>query len=314
MGKIEYTKHWIFFNNPAKWDLEEFLKNYEKENLSLSWSIPTHQIKNFQKGQFGLLRVGKDNRTKNQLTGKRKLESGIYALVRIEGIPRLKEEKAEFSDKYILDGESTYLKKMYCVDLKILANLVENPLLFDEIKSISEIANDKYLIPGFLSSSMPLSKEAFEKISKILEQKNQEYEYTSNDAKVAIDILDRETLVKVRIGQEYFKEKLISLHKKCCICGLENRYFLIGSHIKPWSQSENREKLDEYNGLLLCSHHDAAFDKGYISFEDTGKIIISEHLSEKDCMLLNINPRIKIKVHEKNIPYLKWHREYLLKG
>lgn len=52
-------------------------------------------------------------------------------------------------------------------------------------------------------------------------------------------------------------------------CGVSDEHFLIDSHIKPWSQSNNQEWLDVNNGLLLCPNHDALFDKGiiYISFQ-----------------------------------------------
>ena len=51
---------------------------------------------------------------------------------------------------------------------------------------------------------------------------------------------------------------------------------LVASHIKPWSISDANEKLDIHNGLLMCPNHDKLFDRGYISFDDTGRILISE--------------------------------------
>ena len=61
--------------------------------------------------------------------------------------------------------------------------------------------------------------------------------------------------------------------------------FLIASHIKPWACSESGEKLDIDNGLLLCPNHDALFDSGYISFDENGVIMISEHLKRDDAIL-----------------------------
>lgn len=153
-----------------------------------------------------------------------------------------------------------------------------------------------------------LSEKEFGKLNKL---SFTEEKYIEKCEKKEFDNFDRETLIKSRVGQGYFKERLMKLYGKCCLCGLENKNFLIASHIKPWSQSKKNEKIDKYNGFLLCPHHDAIFDKGYVTFENNGNIIISEHLSAVDQMLLNINPKMKIKVHEKNIPYLEWHRENL---
>ena len=50
--------------------------------------------------------------------------------------------------------------------------------------------------------------------------------------------------------------------------------YIITSHIKPWAKSNKFEKLDSENVFLLCSIHDALFDKGLISFSDDGTIII----------------------------------------
>ncbi|WP_237704111.1 HNH endonuclease [Planococcus donghaensis] len=61
---------------------------------------------------------------------------------------------------------------------------------------------------------------------------------------------------------------LLQRESKCALCGVYNPRLLIVSHIKPWSTSTNDERLDVHNGLLLCSNHDALFDKKLISFTD----------------------------------------------
>ncbi|MDQ7864888.1 HNH endonuclease signature motif containing protein [Peribacillus frigoritolerans] len=89
-----------------------------------------------------------------------------------------------------------------------------------------------------------------------------------------VDVLDteKESIIKARIGQSSFKSALLYEEKKCKLCGVTDSRFLIASHIKPWSQSNNYERLDKNNGLLLCPNHDALFDKGYISFKEDGSI------------------------------------------
>lgn len=124
---------------------------------------------------------------------------------------------------------------------------------------------------------------------------------------------EKEQIVKIRIGHSIFKQVLLLKYKKCLICGLDKNELLIASHIKPWSKSENNEKLDIENGLLLCPHHDSVFDKGFISFNLQGNIIISNELSEYNQILLNIRPDIKISLSEKQKRYMKWHYENLFR-
>ena len=85
---------------------------------------------------------------------------------------------------------------------------------------------------------------------------------------------------------------------------------LIASHIKPWSESSNKEKLDRYNGLLLLPNYDKLFDKHLISFDDDGKIIISSQIKEEEYKVLGISANDKLfKILPENKPYLKIHRE-----
>ncbi|ARF66915.1 hypothetical protein B7C51_02510 [Paenibacillus larvae subsp. pulvifaciens] len=65
------------------------------------------------------------------------------------------------------------------------------------------------------------------------------------------------------------------------MCGVNEPSLLIASHIKLWKYSTNIERLDKYNGLLLCPNHDKLFDQGLITFTDEGKIIISSLLTPK---------------------------------
>ena len=64
---------------------------------------------------------------------------------------------------------------------------------------------------------------------------------------------EKEELRKIRIGQSKFKKQLLTIEKKCRLCGVSDERFLVASHIKPWSQSNNQERLDVNNGLLLMS-------------------------------------------------------------
>ena len=121
---------------------------------------------------------------------------------------------------------------------------------------------------------------------------------------------EKQALIKVRLGHSKLREDIIKRKGKCEICGISHNKLLIASHIKPWAKSDNFEKLDNANILLLCSMHDALFDKGLISFDDNGKILISKELNEEEQALVNINEDSCISiVSDKQKEYLKYHRE-----
>lgn len=119
---------------------------------------------------------------------------------------------------------------------------------------------------------------------------------------------EKEQVIKSRIGQSAFKKALLAIEKKCRLCGVTDERFLVASHIKPWSQSSNQERLEVNNGLFLCPNHDALFDKGYISFDD-GMIVISDSLDEATKVFLNINENMKIALNEGQQKYMKWHQK-----
>lgn len=131
---------------------------------------------------------------------------------------------------------------------------------------------------------------------------------------IEITETEKEQVIKSRIGQSAFKNALLAIEKKCRLCGVSDERFLIASHIKPWSQSNHQERLDVNNGLLLCPNHDALFDKGYISFDDDGTILISASLDEVTKVFLNINETMKIEMNEGQRHYIKWHREDIFKS
>ena len=101
---------------------------------------------------------------------------------------------------------------------------------------------------------------------------------------------------------------------KCCICKVHSTDLLIASHIKPWSRCNNSEKVSEFNGLLLCPNHDKLFDLGYITFTDTGEMLISCQLDEVDRVFLNVSPDMNVLISEEMKPFLKYHRECVFRG
>lgn len=132
-----------------------------------------------------------------------------------------------------------------------------------------------------------------------IEVREEVYENYNNEA---------ERKIKVRVTQGKFRDSLLKRDRKCVICGLDIESLLVASHIKPWSKANNYEKQDENNGLLLCANHDALFDKGYISFDEDGSIIISSKIDKDnyDKLNIDINDNMLFR-NEKQKQYMKYH-------
>ena len=123
---------------------------------------------------------------------------------------------------------------------------------------------------------------------------------------------DRKAFINARNGHGRFRNKLIEHWEgKCSVTECKMTNVLIASHIKPWRDCNIEEALDHLNGLLLMPNLDALFDKGFISFDDNGKIIISSQLSNDDLKKLGVNVKMKLQKtpNEQRKIYLEYHRE-----
>lgn len=120
---------------------------------------------------------------------------------------------------------------------------------------------------------------------------------------------EKDAIVKIRVNQSSYRQKLLSMYNKCCLCGVQNDKVLIASHIKPWSCCEPSEKVDVYNGLILCPNHDKLFDTGLISFNNQGNIIISNELSDEERISLNLKNDMKIMLPKYSIKYMEYHNK-----
>ena len=129
-----------------------------------------------------------------------------------------------------------------------------------------------------------------------------------------------ETVVeqKVRIGQSYFRTKLLSEMKSCPITGIDDKRLLIASHIKPWTHSNNEERVNTKNGILLSPLFDKLFDKaiGLITFTLEKRILISNKLSKENIARLNIFDNQEIVNLDINgrEEFLDYHRKFIFQG
>jgi hypothetical protein len=122
---------------------------------------------------------------------------------------------------------------------------------------------------------------------------------------------DAERLVRVRVGQDVFRENLLRYwSSRCPLTGISEPSLLRASHIKPWAECEtDAERLDVHNGLLLSALWDAAFDAGLVTFEDDGTPIFLPSLSDTARVELRWNAPIPLTPQHR--VQLAWHRQHL---
>ena len=91
--------------------------------------------------------------------------------------------------------------------------------------------------------------------------------------------------------------------------GASVRVALIASHIKPWRDCTNQERLDPSNGLPLVATLDRLFDAGLITFLDDGRLLISSFVRESEYEALGLSHSLRLREARASLaPFLEYHR------
>jgi HNH endonuclease len=119
----------------------------------------------------------------------------------------------------------------------------------------------------------------------------------------------RKALIDGRLGMGAFRSALARRWKNACaVTGCAIPEILRASHIKPWADSSNKERLDPANGLLLAAHIDALFDRGLITFTDFGTMLISSSLSARDRAMFRLPARLRSALSTSEKSLMNQHR------
>lgn len=112
-----------------------------------------------------------------------------------------------------------------------------------------------------------------------------------------------------RIGQSDFRQDLLDYWNGCCaVTACSATAALIASHIVPWEASDNRERRDPYNGLLLLANLDKLFDAALITFDDLGRIRISPKIPQSDWKPLGLSATMRLRrIDARHMTYLRRH-------
>ena len=136
------------------------------------------------------------------------------------------------------------------------------------------------------------------------------------DRDAKIPATERSALVQARRGQGLFRENVRVVEHACRITRVDRMEHLIASHIRPWRDSSNEQRLDGENGLLLTPTVDHLFDKGFISFEDTGQVIVSPVADSVSLKRMGVDRDQRLNVghfSQGQRTYLDYHRENVLR-
>ena len=126
---------------------------------------------------------------------------------------------------------------------------------------------------------------------------------------------DREAIIRARRGQGLFKQRVMLIERRCRITGVDNPIHLVASHCKPWRDSSDEERLNGENGLLLTPSIDHLFDRGFIGFEDSGRLVISPVAHRPSLERMGVDTRGVVDVGgftEGQRRYLDFHRNAVL--
>ena len=159
----------------------------------------------------------------------------------------------------------------------------------------------------------------FERDSQAPERDIEEWERrveVAIDSNATIPQTERTALIQARRGQGLFRDNVRSIEHACRITRVARMEHLIASHIQPWRDSSNEQRLDGENGLLLTPTVDHLFDKGFISFENTGQLIVSPVADPVSLKRMGVDRAARVNVgpfSEGQRQYLEFHRENVLR-
>ena len=204
--------------------------------------------------------------------------------------------KSEDKKPYVYYGRALPIRAQYNwepgIPSHIVFDLFEYESLEKRISLEEEFDSDKYLI----KENTPL--------------------YSENNHRI-IASTEAQKIQMIRTAQsKYRRDSLEFWGNKCAVTGVDNASWLVASHIKPWRESSDQERIDVNNSLILTPNYDKLFDRGVISFDSsTGKIILPE--KESRSMWNNLN-RMGVDgsqslsfVSDKTKEYLDYHRQYI---
>jgi hypothetical protein len=127
-----------------------------------------------------------------------------------------------------------------------------------------------------------------------------------------IEQTEKEQIIMARRGQGLFRKNVQQIERFCRVTKVDRPEHLRASHCKPWRDCEtNIERLNGENGLLLTPSIDHLFDRGFISFENNGELLISPVAHHASLNRMNVPTGERVNVgafSEGQKQFLEFHR------
>lgn len=201
------------------------------------------------------------------------------------------------------------------MDLRVISKPLDKMELFEIDLAIALIFQNEHFIVKNTTGNHMYSNALKWFRSYIQSNVFEEVEVQKEEKRIVMNVTiektEREAIVKSRIGQGRFREKILGKYGACVITGIDIPRVLVASHIKPWAVSTNEERICEDNGLLLSATYDRLFDSGLISFSREGKMLVSHFVTEQNRQKLKIasGEQYDLLCNSKMKTFLEYHND-----
>jgi len=128
---------------------------------------------------------------------------------------------------------------------------------------------------------------------------------------------EKKEINSARLGQGKYRQSILEeFPAGCVITKITDERLLIASHIKPWIDSDDNERVSRYNGLLLSPTFDKLFDQGFITFQNDGTVNTSPYISPLNWRKIGLqnNKTFDLKRNKHREQFLEYHRTNIFKG
>lgn len=307
-----------------------------KEKITIADSFVVRQNKIGSGNGEAKLYVGNDNKEVREFFGKNGFNIKCF-LLKKDLIKYLEETKAEYlmpEQPYLNKGQLPELWDKRKKNIESLSDVIEF-----EVSEQTQIAGPRIYVNSDDSAykiirELSLPNITYISVIKIINEQGRLFYYFRLFAdyfgeeqhpyvikkeedlvnKVENEV-EKQNLSKARVGQGEYRRKLLDLCPFCPITLISDDRLLIASHIKPWAMSNDFEKTDPKNGFMLTPTFDFLFDRGFMSFTNDQKTILSPFLSNMTYSKIGISdnktiPHLPIDGRQE---YLEFHRNNILK-
>lgn len=286
------------------------------------WSPKANKLGNFNQGYFNMTLVNVGD----------VIFSYAHTLIRAVGIAAAACMAANVPDEFGSTGEQWnadgYLVKVFWLELdqplapkSFLDELQQLlPIKYSPIQQngngnqgiyLAEISSSLgEMLLGLLARTNTSIIDSLDDVQSRFVAEAEEKEITSSPMRET----EKAQLIRARVGQGIYRQRLLKIEKCCRLTGAEDIKFLIASHIKPWRLSDNEEKLDGNNGLLLSPHVDCLFDKGWLSFRNNGDVLWAvPPVTDPTVAFWRLSPTNVGSFNIDQKRYLDFHRDIIFK-